>query len=202
MPKPPFMPINLAFLPNIITLARIALVPVLILLLKDQDYAAALWVFAVAGVSDGLDGFLAKRYRLESRLGAVLDPAADKILMVSTYVMLTVLEHIPFWLMLTVVFRDLVIVGGYLAYTTHHGPVRMRPSMLSKINTVAQIVFAVLILVRQAWLSGIPIAVTEALTWAVFATTVASGIHYLWSWGIMHDIEPAKARRRRHDRGA
>ncbi|MCK7497381.1 MAG: CDP-alcohol phosphatidyltransferase family protein [Comamonadaceae bacterium] len=99
-------------------MSRVALVPVLILLLKDHDYLAALVVFAVAGASDALDGYLAKRLDVRSHLGAVLDPAADKLLLVSAYVMLTWLEHIPFWLLLAVAFRDVLIVGGYLLYTT------------------------------------------------------------------------------------
>jgi cardiolipin synthase len=181
---------GLSHLPNLITLARIALVPVLILLLKDQDYAAALIVFVIAGVSDALDGYLAKRLNVQSRLGAILDPAADKLLLVSAYVMLTVLGHIPFWLVLVVVFRDLLIVGGYLLYTSHAGPVKMRPSILSKLNTLMQIALVAVILAQQAagwaWLPA------EALVYVVLVTTVVSGAHYLWLWMIVKDIEPAQ----------
>jgi len=126
-------------LPNTITLSRIALAPVFILVLKDGDYLTALAVFLIAGISDGLDGFIAKRFNLTSRLGAILDPAADKILLISAYVMLTVMNHIPFWLMLTVAFRDFLIIGGYLVYTSLMGAVQMRPSYLSKLNTFMQI---------------------------------------------------------------
>lgn len=190
--------IRLQHLPNLITLSRIALVPVLILLLNDRNYAASLAVFAIAGVSDALDGFLAKRLDVKSRLGAVLDPAADKLLLVSTYVMLAILGHIPFWLVLVVAFRDLLIVGGYLAYTSHAGPVKMRPSWLSKLNTLAQIALACLILAQEAAGRVWPAAV-DALVYAVLATTVASGAHYLWSWIIVKDIEPASPPERRHD---
>lgn len=182
---------KLAQLPNAITLSRIALVPVMILALKDYDYRLALVLFVVAGVSDGLDGFLAKRFHLQSRLGGILDPAADKILLISAYVMLTVLEHIPFWLMLTVAFRDLLIVGGYVVYTAHIGPVHMRPSGLSKLNTVVQLTLITLILAQQSFGFALPLLV-EAFVWLVTATTVASGAHYLWTWGVMHDIEPER----------
>lgn len=177
-------------LPNLITIARIALVPVLILLLKDQEYAAALIVFVIAGISDALDGYLAKRLNVQSRLGAILDPVADKLLLVSAYVMLTFLGHIPFWLMLVVAFRDLLIVVGYVVYTSHAGPVKMRPSVLSKLNTVAQIALATLILAEQA--AGLDLAPSvDVLVLAVLASTVISAAHYLWLWMIVKDIEPA-----------
>jgi cardiolipin synthase (CMP-forming) len=189
---------SLSHLPNIITLARIALVPVLILLLKDQDYAAGLIVFVIAGASDALDGYLAKRLNVQSRLGAILDPVADKLLLVSAYVMLTVLGHIPFWLVLVVVFRDLLIVGGYMLYTSHAGPVKMRPSILSKLNTLMQIALATLVLAQQAAGLDWPLTI-HVLVVAVLVTTVVSGAHYLWSWMIMKEIEPAHSGENRHD---
>ncbi|MDH4134287.1 MAG: CDP-alcohol phosphatidyltransferase family protein [Gammaproteobacteria bacterium] len=188
---------GLQHLPNLITLARIALVPVLILLLRDQNYAAALLVFLIAGLSDALDGFLAKRLGVQSRLGAILDPAADKLLLVSAYVMLTILGHIPFWLMLTVAFRDILIVGGYIVYTTHVGPVKMRPSILSKLNTLLQIALAGLLLAQEAMQHVWPL--TGIVLYAVLVSTVMSGAHYLWLWMIMKDIEPAHSGEKRHD---
>jgi len=187
---------GLQHLPNLITLARIGLVPVLILLLRDRNYDLALAVFVIAGVSDALYGFLAKRFHLQTHLGAVLDPAADKLLLVCTYVMLTILGDIPFWLTLTVASRDVLIVGGYLLYTSQVGPVRMRPSWISKLNTLTQLALVCLILAERAAgveLSG-PVA---ALVYAVLVTTVASGLHYLWSWMVLKDIEPAS----QEDRG-
>jgi len=193
------MPIvSLSHLPNLITLARIALVPVLILLLKDQNYAAGLLVFVIAGASDALDGFLAKRLNVQSRMGAILDPVADKLLLVSTYVMLTLLGHIPFWLVLVVVFRDLLIVGGYVLYTSHAGPVKMRPSILSKLNTLMQITLATLVLAQLAAGLNWPLMV-DALVVAVLVSTVASGAHYLWSWMIMREIEHTHSGNSRHD---
>ena len=188
---------GLSHLPNVITLARVALVPVLILLLKDQDYTAALIVFVVAGLSDALDGYLAKRLNVQSRLGAVLDPAADKLLLVSAYVMLTVLGHIPFWLVLVVAFRDLLIVGGYLLYTSHAGPVKMRPSFVSKLNTFLQITLVSMILAQQA--TGLAWLPVGALVYAVLTSTVVSGAHYLWLWLIKKDIEAAQSDEKLHD---
>ena len=186
---------SISQLPNLITISRIGLVPVLILLLKEQEYAASLAVFVIAGVSDGLDGFIAKRFHYESRLGSILDPLADKILLLSSYVMLTTLNHLPFWLMLTVAFRDLLIVGGYLVYTSMIGPVQMRPSWLSKFNTFLQITLVIVILVQQAFL-WIYAPLVDTLTYAVLLSTVASGVHYLWIWLVMKEVETVK---QRHD---
>lgn len=180
---------NVSQLPNLITLSRIALTPVFVLLLNEGDYFLALLVFAVAGVSDGLDGFIAKRFQFKSRFGAILDPAADKILLVSAYVMLTLLDHLPVWLVIVVVFRDLLIVGGYLVYTSTYGPVQMRPSWISKINTFMQIALVVAVLLEQAIGASYP-GVIQLLVYTVLVTTVASGGHYLWTWGIMKEIEP------------
>ncbi len=178
-------------LANTITAARIALAPVLILLLKSEDYLHALVVFLIAGISDMLDGLVAKRFNQITRVGAILDPAADKILLVSAYVMLTYLGQIPFWLMLTVAFRDLLIVGGYLLYTSLVRSVQMRPSHLSKLNTFMQIALVVAILAQQAGLMPLA-ALVQGLIYVVFATTLSSGLHYLWVWIVMKEIEPAE----------
>jgi cardiolipin synthase len=185
--------LNLSQLPNLITISRIALVPVLILLLKDEQYAASLAVFVIAGVSDGLDGYIAKRFHFQSRLGSILDPIADKILLLCSYVMLVLLNHIPFWLMLTVVFRDLLIVGGYLIYTSMIGPVQMNPSWLSKFNTFLQIALVIIILGQQA-LGLVYAPLVELLIYGVLLSTVASGVHYLWIWLVMKDVELVKER--------
>jgi cardiolipin synthase len=187
---------GLAQVPNLLTLSRIAIVPILILMLKDHNFVAALGAFLFAGVSDALDGWIAKRYHYTTRFGAILDPVADKILLVSCCVMLTVLELLPFWLMLTVAFRDLLIVGGYLVYTSAVGTVRMRPSLLSKINTVAQIALVLSILLSEA--SGFRYQpFLDVSMYFVFFTTVASGIHYVWIWGVLKEMKPSKSARTR-----
>ncbi len=183
---------NLSYLPNALTLSRIALAPLLILALKDQGYALALVIFLIAGITDAADGYLAKRLNVISRLGAILDPAADKILLISAFVMLTLLGHIPFWLMLSVVFRDLLIVGGYLAYTSLIGAVQMQPTPVSKFNTVMQIVLAALILAQQAGVLNLP-ELIELMVYMVLVTTVASGAHYVWLWGILRELKPTPA---------
>ncbi len=183
---------RLVYLPNALTVVRIALVPVLILLLKDGEYPQALAVFVVSGLTDMLDGFLARRLRLATRIGAVLDPAADKILLVSSYVMLAFLGHIPFWLLLAVVFRDLLIVGGYLVYTSLYGAVQMHPSLLSKLNTLVQIVLVAAILIEQSQLLVVP-GLTPGLIALTLATTAASGVHYLWHWLVLREVTPASA---------
>jgi cardiolipin synthase (CMP-forming) len=183
--------INASQIPNLLTFSRIALVPVLILVLKDQDYAAALLVFVLAGVSDALDGWVAKRWRCTTRFGAILDPVADKFLLVSSYVMLMLLDHLPFWLVLTVVFRDLIIIGGYLVYTSVVGTVQMQPSRLSKFNTFTQILLVVAVLVHEASGLDYPLLL-DALVWLVFATTVASGFHYVGVWGVLAASKPAR----------
>jgi len=175
--------------PNIITIARLAMIPILLLVLKEQNYQAALMVFIVAGLSDGLDGFIARRYHFESHLGGVLDPLADKLLMVSTYVSLMLLGHIEFWLLLVVLTRDFLIIGGYLVVTSQAGAVRMEASIFSKLNTVAQIVLVVAILFEQSRLITVPLLI-DFLIYTVLITTVISGAHYYWAWIIKKRVEP------------
>lgn len=172
-----------AYIPNLLTVLRIAAAPVMMLLLKSERYDLAVVVFLAAGVSDGLDGFIAKRFDCETRLGAVLDPIADKLLLVTSFVMLTLLGELPFWLLVTVVFRDLLIVGGYLVLVVLHGSVRMRPTVISKINTLLQILLVALVLVQAAGWVSLP-SFMDVLIAAVTMTTAWSGIHYVWVWGL------------------
>jgi len=170
-------------IPNFLTLLRIGATPVLVLLLNDREYDLALLLFVLAGLSDGLDGYIAKRFGFVTRLGAILDPLADKMLIISTYIMLTVLGDIPFWLMVTVGFRDVLIVGGYLVLVSLDGEVDMRPSIVSKINTCMQLALVIIVLAHRAELWSLPLLINVSIA-AVFATTVLSGAHYVWVWGI------------------
>lgn len=176
-------------LPNTITISRLFLVPLLILTLKAQDYFTGLLIFLIAGISDALDGFIAKRFDLVSQLGAVLDPLADKALLISAYVMLAIIGDVPFWLTLTVVFRDLLIVGGYLVVISMIGPVQMHPSYVSKFNTLMQIVLVIAILAQHAAHLHLP-WMKPVLVYTVLVTTVVSGVHYLWLWLVKREIEP------------
>jgi cardiolipin synthase len=173
----------LSRLPNLLTLLRIGAVPVLILFLKDGEYVVALVVFLAAGITDGLDGWIAKKFDCVSHLGTILDPLADKMLIVSTYVVLVLLGDLPFWLLLLIGFRDLCIIGGFLILHTPHGPVPMQPTPLSKANTVLQIVLVIdVMLNRIGWLD-ITI-LTDCLIGLVALTTLLSGIHYAYLWFI------------------
>jgi len=174
-------------IPNLLTLARIAAVPVLILFLYEGRYGAALAVFVLAGITDGLDGWIAKRFKCVTRLGSILDPLADKILIVSTYVMLVLAGDLPFWLILLIGFRDLGIIAGVLVLNTLNGHVQMQPSLLSKVNTFLQISLVILVMVERIGLIVLGPA-AEILLWFVAVTTVASAIHYVYFWFI-HPLE-------------
>lgn len=175
---------SLALLPNFITLARLLAVPVTVYLLLQASYAGAFWIFIAAGVSDALDGYLAKRLKLESEIGAYLDPLADKALIVSIYVTLGHLGHIAVWLVILVVFRDLLIIGGAILFHTITQSLKMDPLFVSKVNTSAQITLAGLVLGELGL--GVPLGgLTEALVYLVGATTLISGGAYVVKWGWM-----------------
>lgn len=168
--------------PNLITFARLLLVPVMVWLLLEGRYGTALVVFVGAAASDVLDGFLARQFNQQSHLGAVLDPAADKLMVVSTAVLLTWLELLPVWVAVAVVLRDVVIVSGFLTYRWLRGKVEMRPTWLGKANT--GLVFGVftLVLAQAAGLIDLGRWLLVAHV-VLVGTIVASGLHYVWVWG-------------------
>ncbi|MBR0696029.1 CDP-alcohol phosphatidyltransferase family protein [Bradyrhizobium lablabi] len=133
-------------IPNIITLGRIILVPIIIWAIVSSQMEIAFAIFVVAGVSDAVDGFLAKRFNMTSELGALLDPLADKALLVSIYVALGIWGAMPRWLVILVVSRDIMIVSAVIVSWLFDKPVEMKPLMVSKLNTVAQVAFAALVL--------------------------------------------------------
>ncbi len=141
-------------LPNIITVARLLLVPVIIWSIIEGHPLAAFIVFVIAGIGDGVDGFIARQYNLRSRLGAYLDPVADKTLLVSIYLSLTSLGEIPVWLAMIVVSRDLFIIGGVILAWILDRPIEVHPLVISKINTAAQIILAAVILGGPRLLGG------------------------------------------------
>ncbi len=169
-------------LPNALTLVRLGLVYPVVVLLLDRRFAMALGVFLIAGVTDALDGFLAKRWGWRSRLGAILDPLADKALLVASYLTLTWLGLIPVWLTAAVIGRDAVIVLGAVVYHFMVAPLHPSPTPLSKFNTLAQIAAAVAVMVNQG-LFPLPSPWMEGMFYGVLATTLLSGADYLWSWG-------------------
>ena len=172
-------PPNILFtLPNLITLARLCAVPATIGLILHQRLDLAFWLFVGAGISDGVDGWLARVRHSRSALGALLDPVADKALLVSVYVTLAAINVLPDWLAILVVFRDLVIVGGVLVLWVLEEPPRIQPLLVSKLNTVLQIGLAALALLLAGYGQQAP-GLLDSLEWCVAASTLASGIAYV-----------------------
>lgn len=176
------MPLSRRDLPNLITIFRFCMVPPVVWLLLHESFAAALVLFAVAGFSDALDGFLAKRYGWTSQLGERLDPLADKALLISSYMALGWLQIIPVWLVLLIILRDLVILVGAITYYFHIERMDADPTFLSKLNTLVQILF-VLAMVFNQGIWPLPPAWTPVLIYSVVATTILSGMDYVWTWG-------------------
>lgn len=168
-------------LPNLLTLFRILLVPVVVWLLVSSLYMAAFWLFVLAGVTDGVDGYLARRWNQRTELGSYLDPLADKALLVSIYVTLGFLGEMPRWLVIAVVFRDLLIVGAFLLSWVIGRPMKVAPLLVSKANTVAQIVFAAVVLGSKGYGLDL-VGIEQALGVAVAALTVLSTAAYLAAW--------------------
>ena len=179
---------RLSWLPNAITVARMLLAPPLAWLILEGQNAAALAVAAVAGLSDAVDGLLAKRFGWQSRLGGLLDPIADKLMLLGCFLALGIGESLPWWLVGLVVARDAVIVAGALAYHRLVGPLTAAPSGLSKVTTAAQIALVLLALVAGLDAVTLPGWLASGALLLVAALTVASGLHYVLAWG-------AKARR-------
>lgn len=169
-------------IPNVITVFRFLLVPPVVVLLLQERFTAALIVFGVAGFSDGLDGFLAKHFNWRSRLGGIIDPLADKLLLVSCFVTLGWLGLIPAWLVLLVILRDLVIVAGATFYHMRIEQFEAEPSVASKLNTAAQILL-VLAVLYSFGIQAVPALLMEVLLYSVLATTLWSGFDYVWTWG-------------------
>ncbi len=169
-------------IPNLITVGRFLLVPPVVWALLLEKYPLALLIFFIAGASDGLDGFLAKRYDWISRLGALLDPLADKVLLVSCYAVLTWNGLLPLWLLVLVLLRDVVIVSGATLYHFRVARLEAAPTLVSKLNTLVQIVLILLVIVYQSFQWG-ERGWVDILVYVVAATTVWSGVDYVLTWG-------------------
>jgi cardiolipin synthase len=165
-------------LPNIICLCRILLIWPIVDGLLGGAYERTLLLFVVASLSDGLDGWLAKRYGWTSQLGIWLDPLADKLLLVSMFLVLTWQGHVPRYLAVGAVSRDVLIAVGALVFRFASGPVRGRPIISSKINTVLQILYVVLVVTHAAWAQP-PNSVLQALAAIIFMTVLYSGVAYV-----------------------
>ena len=172
---------SLRWLPNAISLLRIALVVPILLFIVDGRFGWALALFFVAGFSDGIDGYLAKRYNWHTRFGALLDPVADKLLVAGTFITLAYVQLIPVWLAAVVVARDVIIIGGATAYNFLVKPVQGEPTRISKLNTVLELLLLLFVLSRAGfgWPDEVTITILGA---AVLVTVVISGVDYVWSW--------------------
>jgi cardiolipin synthase len=195
-------------LPNLICLVRLALIWPVATALYGGRYDLALALFVLAAISDGLDGYLAKRFNWTSELGKILDPAADKLLLVTVFVESTWLGLVPWWVTAAAVGRDVMIALGALIYRVWFGPLRGRPTIISKINTAAQLLYLMAVMLGAA-VAFPPYGVRRALALTVFATTVLSGLNYVQAfarkaWGAaaehesgarLRDIEAARRER-------
>ncbi len=167
--------------PNIITIARILAVPLIVWLIITGQMTAAFIIFIAAGLSDAVDGFIAKRFHAATTLGAYLDPLADKLLLVSIYISLGYLDILPLWLAILVVSRDFMIVGGLLLAWFMEKPMDIKPVFVSKANTAGQIILAGVAL----GLPGVGYPSMDLVLWGSFAVgilTVGSGAIYLLGW--------------------
>jgi len=176
-------------LPNLLTIFRMALIPVFVSLLFYQKFLLALGVFLVAGVTDGLDGLLARRFHQQSPLGRILDPIADKMMLVTSFVVLSMRDvfptplpkhlPIPFWVTITVISRDVFIVVGAAAINMVSGFRAFRPSFLGKLSTVVQILAVATVILAAQIRVGTGYYLPTVYT-TVFALTLLSGIHYVF----------------------
>jgi len=171
----------LRHVPNLISALRVLLVGPIIWALLEQRFELAVGLFVIAGVSDGVDGYLAKHFGWTSRLGGILDALADKFLLVSTFVCLWWLGVFPGWLVLWIMLRDLIIVVGGVVYNTRVEKVTPEPSLISKLNTFLQIVLAALGVVHLG-LAPMPEWLLHGLMYAVSLTVLFSGFGYVREW--------------------
>ncbi|MFP6795438.1 MAG: CDP-alcohol phosphatidyltransferase family protein [Pseudomonadales bacterium] len=173
-------------IPNVITLFRLALIFPIAWFIWNGDYAEALILMLIAGLSDGLDGALARGYRWTSKFGEMADPLADKLLVGVVFVLLTIQGHIPFWAAVIVIGRDLVIVTGAATFRHLFGALEIDPTLISKINTGLQVIVLVLKLIELSELKYLAdlagLLVNPAGIWLVAGFSLVSGFDYVITW--------------------
>lgn len=170
-------------IPNMISIIRIVLVVPVVYLLWHENYQMALILFIIAGLSDALDGFLAKRYDWTSQLGSFLDPLADKLLLVSCFLVGVLTGLVPTWVFVVILLRDLIVAFGALAYHFMIEEFQGSPPFSSKLNTTFQIIYLMLLISSQGVID-IPESWIDFALYSVAATTAISGLEYIWTWGI------------------
>jgi cardiolipin synthase len=168
-------------IPNLITLARILLVPVVVWAITAGEMQFAFLLFVAAGISDAVDGFLAKRFGMTTELGAYLDPLADKVLIVSIYLSLGFVGAIPLWLVILVVSRDIMIVGAIMLSWLVDRPVAVKPLLVSKVNTAAQLMLACLVLAALAYRWNVEPVLTFLMALVAVLTLLSVGF-YVAEW--------------------
>ncbi|HEX9024764.1 MAG TPA: CDP-alcohol phosphatidyltransferase family protein [Geobacteraceae bacterium] len=169
-------------IPNAITILRVLLVPFLLYFLLRGEFREALWVLLAAGISDALDGVIARRFNMMTELGALLDPLADKILIIASVLALASTGLLPRWLAALIILRDLIIMGGATAYYLRAGRLQLVPTIPGKANTFVLICTILFVLVTAAGLAH-PTAWLPLLFGCSFITTIFSGVHYVVVWG-------------------
>lgn len=172
---------KLSYIPNLITCLRFILVAPVLFALMNGHYLMALILFTLAGITDALDGLLARLYGWTSRFGAIADPLADKLLLMSSFVALYSLGLIPVWLMIAIVGRDLWILLGVISYRCLIGHLEVAPSGISKINTFLQILLVPMLLLNLS-IFPMPAWLIQSCIIAVLLTSIASFLHYTWIW--------------------
>lgn len=168
-------------IPNLLTTLRLILaVPVCLFILRE-NYPVVLWLAFVAGLSDALDGYMARKLNALSHYGAIVDPLADKALLVSAYIALAFVGLLPWWVTVIIFLRDMLIVSGVLIYRCKFGRYKMAPSIWGKISTAVQIVYVLMLLMQQVYpiLSRLTLQVGM---WTVILMAFISGCHYLYTW--------------------
>lgn len=177
------MSLNARHIPNVLTVFRLCMVPLLSWQILVHQYLTALVVAVVAGLTDAADGYLAKRFGWVSRLGSVLDPLADKLLMITAFAALAWVGLLPWWLIVLTVVRDSAIVTGGLIYHYTIEPVEAQPTLLSKLNTTMQVLLVAVTLIRACCVAGGD-WLSQALIVIVATLTAVTLVQYVWIWSM------------------
>ena len=175
-------PSALRYIPNGITVLRLVLVLPIAFLIIVENHIGAFLLLAISGISDGLDGFIARRYGWVSAFGKLIDPLADKLMMMTITLTLGLLGHFPVMLMVLIIVKDLTILSGVLPYTTLVGFPRIQPNFLGKCTTAAQIVLLVSVLLNLGFPGTLPDLFFNVFFWIVAMMTSFDGVIYLWLW--------------------
>ena len=170
------------FIPNVITVARLVLVLPTAFCMVEEMYLASFVLFTWSGLSDGLDGFLARRFGWETTFGKLIDPLADKLMMITAVLTLGLLGHFPLMLMILIIVKDLAILGGVFAYTTLAGFPKIQPTWLGKVTTASQIILLMAVMLNLGYPGVLPGVFFVIWFWVVIVMTAFDGMSYLWIW--------------------